>query len=82
VKLFSGERPVDLRSEPWPGTPVLVIHGTNDSAVPAGDAEEISHHSDCQMLRLNGVEHSQAYTAAADEYRTTAMRFLQRDRTA
>jgi alpha/beta superfamily hydrolase len=79
IKLFSGEWPVDLRKAQWPGTRVLVIQGTDDAAVAPGDAEQIALHTGGEIVRFEGVGHTQAHTLAADDYRTAAMRFLNRE---
>ncbi len=76
VRLFSGDRPVDLRDDPWPGTPVLVIRGTEDEAVPPSDARAICTHTDCTLLELAGVGHTKAYETAPDRYRKAALDFI------
>lgn len=76
VRLFSGDSPVDLRDNPWPGTPVLVIHGTDDEAVPLRDAQAICDHTDCTLLEFKGVGHNKAHEVAPDRYRRATLDFM------
>ena len=78
VRLFSGDRPVDVRSSPWPGTPVLVIHGTADDAVPISDARALCEHIDCELLVLSGVAHTEGHVDAPAKYRRAALDLLER----
>lgn len=78
VRVFSGDRPVDVRSTPWPDTPVLIIHGTADDAVPITDARAMCEHVDCELLVLPGVAHAEGYLDAPAKYRRAALAILER----
>lgn len=78
VRAFSGDHPVDLLAQHWPGTPVLIVHGDADHVVPLGVAHSIRAHTGGELLLLRGVEHTQAYRMEPVKYQAASMAFIER----
>ena len=76
MNLFSGDQPVDLRTLPWPDTPVLIIHGDRDQAIPPTDAYTIRDHPHGELLVIAGAGHIEADRVDPDQYRSRAITFL------
>jgi uncharacterized protein len=58
--------------------PVMIIHGTDDHAIPPGDAERLAAANPARMTlwTINGGRHVQAWRAAPDEFPRRVLSFL------
>jgi uncharacterized protein len=58
--------------------PVMIIHGTDDHAIPPGDAERLAAANPARVTlwTINGGRHVQAWRAAPDEFPRRVLSFL------